>query len=84
MGNPSNRSVSSYGKYLVVMNDDGSLYAYCAPNAWRQLYVNDGCKIPPYRFRGDECVTAECFPDWVVDAYYVDELPNTSENFCGR
>lgn len=68
-------------KLLIGMGSDCVLYYLGVDHGWHRIYANPKCK--PYRFNGSECAIAECFPHYIVDAYYVDELPKSFSN-CVR
>lgn len=86
------------GQFLIVMEADGTLYAYCGGTLFRELFPSDCCekvicchceaaKHPrpsPYRFDGSECFTADCLPSWGVDAYYVENLPISFADCVGK
>lgn len=84
--------------YWIAMDINGTLFVYCddcqfhpiftvTGDGWRELakspHYRPVCPLP-YLFDGSECVTADCKPDWVIDHYYAENIPESLLECSGR
>ena len=68
------------GQYLITMDIHGTLRVWGKDNTWHTVFCQ--CGVGAYRFDGSECMTIECLPSWAIDAYYVENLPESFRQSC--